>query len=277
MPETPEERFAVLVLAGRRGADDPLAEAAGATHRALLDIFGTPMLARVLTTLRDHPRVGQIHLSMDAPELLKEIPSIQRMLDRGEVVCVPVAASPSASVLVGLDSIEGDSPLLVTTADHALLDREMLDTFLTAAARSGGDVALALVPSRVIKARFPNAQRTYLPFRGERYSGANLFAFLTPKAREAVLFWRRAEDFRKTPWRMVSAFGPLTLLLFLLRALDLRAGFERISRVVGVAVRAIEMPMAEAAVDVDKLADLELVRAILAERGEDKGHDSHEA
>ena len=32
-------------------------------------------------------------------------------------------------------------------------------------------------------------------------------------------------------------------------------------------VRAVEMPMAEASVDVDKLSDLELVRRILAEGG----------
>ena len=40
-----------LLLAGRRSADDPLAEAAGAPHRALLDIGGVPMLERVLRTL----------------------------------------------------------------------------------------------------------------------------------------------------------------------------------------------------------------------------------
>ena len=44
----PDLRFDVLVLAGRRDENDELAAAAGATHRALLDIAGTPMLARVL-------------------------------------------------------------------------------------------------------------------------------------------------------------------------------------------------------------------------------------
>jgi 2-C-methyl-D-erythritol 4-phosphate cytidylyltransferase len=258
--------FTALVLAGRREAADPLAEATGAPHRALLDIEGTPMLARVLTTLSEYPRIGRILLSMDAPELLESIPSIASRLESGEVVLTPVAPSPSRSVVNALDEIGSDERLLVTTADHALLDGEMLDFFLDRAEESSADFALALVPATIIQARFPDVQRTYLRFRNERYSGANLFAFLTPKARAAAEFWQRAEAHRKTPWKLVRSFGFVTLLLFLARRLDLQAAFRRVSRAIGVEVQAIEMPMAEASVDVDKLSDLELARRILAER-----------
>ena len=43
---------------------------------------------------------------------------------------------------------------------------------------------------------------------------------------------------------MVSAFGPLTLLLFLARRLDLAAAFRRASRAIGVRLHAVTMPMA---------------------------------
>jgi GTP:adenosylcobinamide-phosphate guanylyltransferase len=263
---SPPQRFNALVLAGRRSAEDPLAQAAGAPHRALLDIHGTPMLERVLARLDEHPRIDRILLSIDAPELLRDFPQIHARIESGAVTLVPVATSPSRSVLIGLDELGFESPTLVTTADHALLDDAMLDHFLGSASKSGADVALALVPSRILRARFPEAQRTYLPFRGEKYSGANLFAFMTPEAREAAVFWQRAEAFRKTPWKLVSTFGFVTLLLFLARRLDLPAAFRRVSRTIGVDVRAIEMPIAEAAVDVDKMSDLELVREILAQR-----------
>ncbi|MFT5696505.1 MAG: hypothetical protein ACI9QQ_002486, partial [Myxococcota bacterium] len=59
-------QFNVLVLAGRRGPIDDLAKAANATHRALLDIAGEPMAARVLKTLVDHPDTGSIMLCSDA-------------------------------------------------------------------------------------------------------------------------------------------------------------------------------------------------------------------
>jgi hypothetical protein len=121
----------------------------------------------------------------------------------------------------------------------------------------------------VIQARFPEARRTYLRFRDEAYSGANLFLFRTPQARDAALFWRRVESQRKQPWRIARAFGLTNLALFLTRRLDLTGAFERVSRVVGIRVRAIELLQAEAAVDVDKLADLILVREILKARAED--------
>lgn len=264
MASTPQ-RFNALVLAGRRGDDDPLAEAAGAPHRALLDIHGTPMLDRVLERLCEHPRIGRVLLSIDAPELLRRFPALQARVDVGDVGLVPVASSPSRSVLAGLDALGFDDPILVTTADHALLDDAMIDHFLDNAALSGADLALALVPSRVLRTRFPDAQRTYLPFRNEKYSGANLFAFLTPASREVAVFWQRAEAYRKTPWKLVRHFGLGTLVLFLVRALDLDAAFRRVSRALGVEVHAIEIPIAEAAVDVDKLSDLELVREILAD------------
>lgn len=259
-------RITALVLAGRRDSNDALAEAAGAPHRALLDVQGTPMLSRVLATLEHHPRVGRILLSMDAPELLDDIPAIAESIRVGRVRLIPAADSPSRSVLHALDETVSDDLLLVTTADHALLDAEMLDIFLAGAEQEEPDLAVALVPARILEARFPGAKRTYLPFRGERYSGANLFAFLTPRARVAVEFWQRAESFRKTPWRLVGNFGVGNLVLFLLRVLDLDAAFRRVSRRLGVEVRAVEMPMAEAAVDVDSLADLALVNEILKSR-----------
>ncbi len=259
-------RITALVLAGRRDSNDALADAAGAPHRALLDIQGTPMLARVLATLEAHSRIGRILVSIDAPALLDDIASIAESMRAGRVRLVPAAESPSRSVLRALDELVSDDMLLVTTADHALLDAEILDTFISGAEREKTDVAVALVPERILRARFPETQRTYLPFRGERYSGANLFAFLTPRARVAAEFWQRAEAFRKTPWRLVGSFGLGNLALFLLRALDLEAAFRRVSRRLGVEVRAVEIPIAEAAIDVDSLSDLALVNDILQSR-----------
>lgn len=256
-----------MILAGRRSADDPLAAADGAAHRALLDIDGEPMLLRVVRCLLARPGLDRVVINIDAPELLTAIPELVRLRERGSIEIVRSTESPSKSVLESLDHAGLDrAPVLVTTADHALLDDAMLDTFLAASGRVDADLTLALVPSRTIRARFPEAKRTYLRFRDEAYSGANLFLFRTPVARQAALFWRRVESERKRPWRIARAFGWTNLALFLLRRLDLDAALERASRVVGTRVAAIPLEIAEAAVDVDKIEDLELVRRILDER-----------
>jgi len=206
---------------------------------------------------------------------MREVPQIAGLIEASRVALFPAEASPSRSVLAGIDALaarrgsgESGNPLLVTTADHALLDHAMLDYFFAAAGRSGADAAVGLVSKSLILKRFPDAKRTYLPFRGERYSGANLFAFMNPHARSVAAFWRSAEQHRKQPWRMVSQFGPISLLLFLSRSLDLASAFRRASDVIGAKIEAVEMPTAEAAVDVDKISDWELVKRIFDERAE---------
>lgn len=224
------------------------------------------MLLRVVNRLLAQPRFERILINIDAPELLDEIPELTALRDRGRVEFIRSTESPSRSVLESLEHASLDAgPVLVTTADHALLDDAMLDAFFAASEATDADLTFALVPRTVIQARFPETRRTYLPFRNEAYSGANLFYFRTPKARKAALFWRRVESQRKRPWRIALAFGIGNLILFLLRRLDLDAALVRASRVIGAKVVAIPLAIAEAAVDVDKIEDLELVRRILAE------------
>lgn len=257
-----------MVLAGRRSGDDPLAAAARAPHRALLEIQGEPMLARVVRRLLDRDHVEHVWLNIDAPDLVETVPELEEPRAQGRLTLLRSTDSPSRSVLESLDAAGLDEgPVLVTTADHALLDDDMLDAFLAGSRERPSDLCIGLVSRTTIEARFPGAKRTYLRFRDDGYSGANLFLFRTPAARRAAEFWRRVESERKRPWRLARAFGLGSLLLFATRRLSLEAAMRRASRVVGARIEAVAMPMAEAAVDVDKLEDLELVREILSERG----------
>jgi GTP:adenosylcobinamide-phosphate guanylyltransferase len=265
----------VIVLAGRRPGPDALAEGDGALHRALLDIEGEPMLLRVVRRLLDWPSIERVLVNIDRPELLAALPDFERWRREGRLEILQSTGSPSRSVLESLDQLGLDAgPILVTTADHALLDDAMLEHFFAASAESAADLCLALVPRSRIEARFPETRRTYLRFRGEAYSGANLFLFRSPAARGAALFWQRVEGLRKRPWRIARAFGLRNLLRFVMRRLTLEEAFERVSRVLGIRVEAIALPQAEAAVDVDKLEDLVLVRKILAERRPSTGSAS---
>ncbi|MEZ4355473.1 MAG: nucleotidyltransferase family protein [Myxococcota bacterium] len=188
-----------VVLAGRRGGPDALAEAAGAVHRALLEIEGQPMLVRVVERLLAWPSIEHVIVNIDAPELARAEPALARRVAAGEVTLLGSTASPSRSVLESLDAARLEhQPVLVTTADHALLDEHMLARFLEGAEAAAPDLAVALVSRRTIEARFPTARRTYLRFRDGAYSGANLFLFRTPAARRAALR-QRVEQERKRP------------------------------------------------------------------------------
>ena len=258
-----------LVLAGQRAASDALAGIWGTHHRALVPVNGIPMLSRVLGTLRDSSAVDHVWVSIDEASVLDDLEDVRDWVARGEVSLHASLASPSRSVLDALRRLqkhEPAEPVLVTTADHPLLTPEMVEHFQRACAPDGADVAVGMVPASRVRERFPDSPRTFLPLRREAWSGANLFAFLTPEGQRAAAFWTRAEQLRKRPWRLASTFGLGTLLQFALRRLDLDAAFERVSRAVGARVRPVVMPFAEAAVDVDRPSDLDLVERVLAGR-----------
>ncbi len=263
------ESFTALVLAGRRGASDEFADALtaadAAPHHALLDVGGVPMLLRVIRVLRECPEIGRIVVCIDEPSALDAVPELAQGLAAGSLECRSALDSPSRSVSDLLAKLTPGERALVVTADHALLTPEMV-AHITRADANGADLLIAVVTSDVIRARYPETQRTWLKFRDVWISGANLFAFLTPEAQRAAEFWVRAERFRKQPWKLVRAFGLGALLAFLFRRLDLDAAFARVSHTVGARVRAVRMPWAEAAIDVDRPADLVLVNRILSER-----------
>ena len=257
-------RFDALVLAGSRGEGDPLARAQGVRHRALIEVGGESMLLRVVRSLRAVPTLGRVRISIDDPSALDGVTEFDALRREGALDTHASLGSPSLSVLDALE--DWDGPVLVTTADHALLTPDVAAHFLSESDAVAADVVVGLVRRELVETRFPETTRTWLRFRDDDYTGANLFAFRTRDARRAAAFWLRAESFRKRPWRMVSAFGPVALALFLLRRLSLDAALERASRAIGARVRAVCLPFAEAAVDIDRPADLELAERILSER-----------
>lgn len=259
--------FTALVLAGRRGGEDPVAQHAHVAAKCLVPAGGVPMVARVLDALDASPSVGRIIVVLEDPAILDPLLGSQRWRREQSCTAMTGAASPSLSVLKALDERPESLPMLVTTADHPLLSPEIVEHFCASARATGADVAAGVTTAEVIRAAYPETRRTYLRFRKSRCSGANLFALLTPGSRRAVAFWRRVEQDRKRPWRMVRAFGLGPLLAYALGRLSLDAAMARASEIIGADVAAVRLPFAEAAIDVDKPADLALVEAILARRG----------
>ena len=258
--------FTALVLAGSRGPDDPVAKACGVRHKCLAPVAGVPMVVRVVETLAACPAMGRIALALEDAALLDHLPALRPLIAAGRCTLLATAATPSLSVQRALDELPDPLPLLVTTGDHPLLTPAIVQHFCAAARRTGADLVAGLTPASVIQRAYPDAERTYLRFRDERYSGANLFAVLAPEGRRAVAFWRRVEQERKRPWRLVRAFGWRPLLAYLLGRLTLDDAMARGSHVIGARLAAAVVPYPEAAIDVDKPADLKLAETILAGR-----------
>lgn len=258
------QRFDALVLAAGRGPDDPMAMAYGVRHKCLLPVGGTPMLMRVLNTLAGSPRIGRILVSIEDPEVPQNAEGFAELARSSSIETIASADRASSSVGAALRSGRLDYPVLVTTADHALLSEEMVAHFCDASLAHRADVTAGLAEAETILGAYPGSARTFLKFSGGRYSGCNLFCFRSDAALAAIDFWQRVERDRKKPWRLVRAFGLLPLLGYLSGRFTLEQAFVQGSKRLGVTARPVLMPMAEAAIDVDKPEDLELVERILA-------------
>lgn len=240
--------WTALVLAGSRGAADPVALAAGTSHKAFADINGTPMIGYVLDSLRAEPRITRIAVSIET-----DAPALPDGVDR-----LDAKDSPAASLCAAMASLQ--VPLLVTTADHPLLRPEMIASFLDQAEGNPAQALAALCPKEVAEQAGNPAKRTYLPFRDGQASGTNMFALKTPQAVAVAEFWRKLETLRKSPLRMAKAIGPGLLIRTAFRRLDRAHAEKALGRTTGCPVAFAVITHPDAAHDVDTAADLAFVK-----------------
>lgn len=262
----PATGFHALILAADRGPGDPVARAAGVASKPLAEVAGTPMVLRVLGALDGAVTVASRTLVGPPREALRDLPALAALVGSGAVDWVPNAATPSGSALAGLERLPAGARVLLTTADHALLEPRVVDHFCRQALGSRADLVVALASRELVERAYPGARRTLIKLRDGQFGGCNLFAFLTPRARRAAAFWRRVEQHRKRPLKLVSVLGWGAVLRYLLGRLTLEQALDRLSAAMGVRIGVVMMPYPEAALDVDTVQDLGLIESILRAR-----------
>lgn len=254
----------VLVLAGSRGPDDPLTRATGLRHKALLPVAGVPMLLRVLRALAATPQVTRIAVCIEDPALIADLlADFRRELGARPLAIdtLNAASSPSRSAAAGLAQL--GTPLLVTTADHALLQPQWVSHFLSHQP-DGATATVALARAETVLRDVPGTQRTFLRFADGAYSACNLFYLARPEAAQLLQLWQQVEALRKQPVKMLRLLGLRYALAYRFGWLRLAQATRRLGVLAGgVTVVAVDMPFGRAAVDVDKPSDLELVERLL--------------
>ena len=266
--EAAQPPVTALVLAGARAGRDAVAEGAGVPIKVLACVGGMPMVTRVLNTLAASKFVDQRVLCGPSWDVLQGQDFLHDLVEEKKVRWVSPQQGPSLSVKCFLEQSPQDLPLLVTTADHALLSVEMVDGFLREANRAQADVAVALVPYSVVAQAYPQSKRTVIRFQGGGYCGCNLFLLCTPKAEKLVEFWTQVERERKRPFRLIRRLGWFMLIRYLLGRLTLSHALRELSQRLDISIKEIILPFPEAAIDVDTPEDLALVEQIVEQRGQ---------
>ena len=263
----PDRKIVALVPAGDRSAGDPVAKVTGVTSKVLAPLAGTPLVIRVLNALQSTGRIDSVVLIGPDPAAVDGCPPLQDFIGREDISWVPAGDRLSDSIQAGLAGIDPGALVLVVTADHALLDGEILNYFLDRVIDGRADVSVGLVDHALIRRAYPGVRRTVLKFSEGGYCGCNLYALNGARAREIISLWQRTQAYRKHPWRMaLGLFGFSTLLRYLSGRLSLAQTRQAILDSTGITLNFINLPFPHAGIDIDTPADLDLAKQILEQR-----------
>jgi GTP:adenosylcobinamide-phosphate guanylyltransferase len=255
--------FTAVVLGGDRQANDPVAQAAGVSCKALSPIAGTAMIIRVINALETSSAVNSLMLCGPTKSAIDENDELQNGINSGRFSWIAHDTSPSASAHQAMASLPEDLPVLLTTADHALLTSSIVDYFCNEARKSGCDVVVGVALYSDIKAAYPGLKKTVLRFCDNDYCGCNLYGFLTPQGRTLADFWQRLEKQRKKPWRLIRILGCTAVIRYLLGTLSLEQALDSLSQRLNLRLGAVLLPFPEAAVDVDSVDDWLFVQRLV--------------
>ena len=256
----PDSKICALIMAAARGPDDPMARAFDARHKCLIEIDGTPMLVRVAEALKAARGIASIGVSIDAPAVLRYTAGLEHLN------LFESADSAPHSVIKAIRQMEQPFPLLVTTADHALLTSEIVEDFCQRSQNIPGDIIIGLAERADIEHVDTTAKRTYFRFQDGSFSGCNLYYLKSEKALNAVQFWHKVDKLRKHPFALARTFSLTILIRYMLGRLTLGQGLEYASNLLDVDAAAAILPYGEAAIDVDKPEDHQLVAKLLQKR-----------
>ena len=260
-PET--HQMTAIVLAGDRTKADSLINHTDVGAKAMIDLDGTPMVRRVLNSLRNSRVVRRIHLAGPEAAQVATDEQLQAWVDSSEVDWSEPGPSPSTSAYKAMQGVDSEQAILLTTADHPLLTPEIVDAFGRQSLADDIDVAVGLAPYALITEAYPGIRKTVLHFSDGDFCGCNLFAFITPEGRRAAKFWRKIEQQRKKPLVVIGLLGWTAVIRYRLGLLSLEEALAKLSKRLGLRIRAVILPYANAAIDVDSIADLMLVKGAL--------------
>ena len=255
-----------IILAGDRGAEDPVARHTGAPCKALSPVAGRALIWRAIDALASVADREQTLLVGPSAAIVNAHPGLARDLRSAGIRWIEPAPSPVLSASKALAVLAPDQPALITTADHALLRAAMIRPLFTDC--QDVDLSVGMIAFDRVRTAYPDTRRTAIRLRpGAGYCGCNLFAVHTRRGRALVERWREVEARRKHPARVVAGMlGWTGVARYALRRLTLDEAFRQLSQRTGVNARAVLLDEPEAAIDVDTVDDLALVEAILAQR-----------
>ncbi|HFQ95557.1 MAG TPA: hypothetical protein ENK30_03195 [Anaerolineae bacterium] len=259
--------YPAVVLAGySTEKPDPLAAAMGMDRKTLIPIAGKPMVYWVVKALRESSRIDQIYIVG-----MSEKDNVDFGTD---IIYVPNQNAHFENVMAGVDAVQAHQPdaefMLFASGDIPALHSETVNWFVETCENMDGDFFYSVVEKDVMEAAFPDSRRSYVPVKEGKFCGGDLFFVRIAIAHNNQDLVRELLARRKSVFQQARLLGFRVIIKFLFRRLSVKDAEDLSERLLQARGKVVISPYADLGMDVDKPHQLELVRAVLEERGEAK-------
>ncbi|MEM7799155.1 MAG: nucleotidyltransferase family protein [Chloroflexota bacterium] len=230
--------------------------------KAMIEINGRPMVESVVDALLDSQRIKEVivvGLPQDLGGLLNTLSAPILLPDEGSLV---------ANAAAGLRWVRENRPEVSTvigcSSDIPHLSGKMVDHLIAACRPYDRILYYTFVSKDQIEERYPGAKRTYVYFSDrEMVAPGDIFLSQVKILDTDMALWDKLTGARKYPLQVARIIGFQTLIKFALRRLTLDEAATIGGRLLGsdLPVGIYDSPYAEMAMDGDKPAQIELLRA----------------
>ena len=128
------------------------------------------------------------------------------------------------------------------------------------------DIYYAIVEEKTMETRFPNSNRTFVSLKGGRYCGGDSFLIDVAAARGNTELVQSLTGSRKNFLRQARLIGLGFIIRFLLRMMDVHEAARRAAERANLNGRVVVTKFAELGMDVDKLHQYDMIKAMLEKR-----------
>jgi hypothetical protein len=174
------------------------------------------------------------------------------------------------NIFAGLYRLQAINPsvkkLLLLSSDIPLVTPEIVRGFIEECGSQEADIYYAVVEEKTMEARFPQSKRTFVPFKGGRYTGGDAFLLDVGAATGNAELARSLTGSRKNYLYQARLLGLSFILRFLLRRMTVHEAGRRAAEKGDLKGQVIDTRFAELGMDVDKPHQYEMIKAYLEER-----------
>ncbi len=249
---------AIVLAAGTKS--EPVSEASGLAHKAMLEVGGRAVVNRVAEALQAAQLVGEV-VVVTAPDS-----PVQDVLVEDTAWVESAGGSYVDTIMAGLKYHKDCEEVLLVTGDLPLLTAEAVDHFVAEALDSGAELCYSMVSAKRADSLYGTTSHSAVRLCDGTFTGGNLALVSRQFVERQQQRLERAFASRKNPIGLARLLGSRFIFRYLLGRLTVADIVQRFNQILGCEVMVVNSPYPEVSFDVDKPDHIAIARQHLQER-----------